>query len=127
MVDFLRDEPMKATENLKPVRVAYHAACSLAHGMKQSAATPKVLRALGFEVVEPRDSLCCGSAGVYNALEPEIAAQLQERKAGALMALRPQMIATGNIGCLAQIAAAVRVPVVHPIELIDWATGGPKP
>jgi glycolate oxidase iron-sulfur subunit len=85
------------------------------------------LRSLGFEVVEPRDTLCCGSAGVYNALEPEIAAQLQARKATALMTTKPQIIATGNIGCLAQIAAAVRVPVVHPIELIDWATGGLSP
>lgn len=127
VVDLLRDAPLQAGSAHKGVRVAYHAACSLTHGMKQAAATPHVLRALGFDVVEPRDNLCCGSAGVYNALEPEIAGQLQQRKAAALMATKPQLITTGNIGCLAQIAAAVRVPVVHPIELIDWATGGPKP
>jgi len=127
VVDLLRDVPLRAGTAHKNVRVAYHAACSLTHGMKQAAAAPQILRALGFDVVEPRDNLCCGSAGVYNALEPAIAGQLQQRKAAALMATKPQLIATGNIGCLAQIAAAVRVPVVHPIELIDWATGGPKP
>jgi glycolate oxidase iron-sulfur subunit len=111
----------------RSVRVAYHAACSLTHGMKQAAATPQILRALGFDVVEPRDTLCCGSAGVYNVLEPEIADRLQQRKAKTLMEIAPKFIVTGNIGCLTQIAAAVDVPVVHPIELIDWATGGTKP
>jgi glycolate dehydrogenase iron-sulfur subunit len=127
IVDVLRDVPLRAGTAHIGVRVAYHAACSLVHGMKQAAAAPQILRKLGFDVVEPRDTLCCGSAGVYNVLEPAIAGQLQQRKAAALMAAKPLLIATGNIGCLAQIAAAVRVPVVHPIELIDWATGGPKP
>ena len=95
--------------------------------MKQAAAAPQILRTLGFDVVEPRDTNCCGSAGVYNVLEPDIAGELQKRKAAALMETAPKFIATGNIGCLAQIAAAVAVPVVHTIELIDWATGGPKP
>ena len=111
----------------RSVRVAYHAACSLTHGMKQAAAAPQILRALGFDVVEPRDTLCCGSAGVYNVLEPDIADRLQERKAATLMETTPKFIATGNIGCLTQIASAVNVPVVHPIELIDWATGGSRP
>jgi len=111
----------------RSVRVAYHAACSLTHGIKQAAATPQILRALGFDVVEPRDTLCCGSAGVYNVLEPEIADRLQQRKAKTLMDTAPKFIVTGNIGCQTQIAAAVDVPVVHPIELIDWATGGTKP
>jgi glycolate oxidase iron-sulfur subunit len=95
--------------------------------MKQAPAAPDILRKLGFDLVEPRDTLCCGSAGVYNVLQPEIAGNLQSRKAATLMATAPQLIATGNIGCLAQIAAAVPVPVVHTIELIDWATGGPAP
>ncbi len=127
IVDLLRDVPLQASTAVKGVRVACHAPCSLTHGMKKASAVPQVLRSLGFDVVEPRDTLCCGSAGVYNALEPEIAAQLQARKAAALMTTKPQIIATGNIGCLAQIAAAVGVPVVHPIELIDWATGGLSP
>jgi glycolate oxidase iron-sulfur subunit len=95
--------------------------------MKQAAAAPQILRTLGFDVAEPADTLCCGSAGVYNVLEPDIASRLQTRKAGALMELKPKLVATGNIGCLAQIAAAVPVAVVHTIELIDWATGGPAP
>jgi glycolate oxidase iron-sulfur subunit len=95
--------------------------------LKQGPLAPELLRSLGFDVVEPRDTMCCGSAGVYNVLEPEIAGELQQRKVSSLMATSPQIIATGNIGCLAQIAAAVSVPVVHTIELIDWATGGPSP
>ena len=118
---------LRAGQAHKQTRVAYHTACSLTHAMKQAQAAPEILRTLGFDVVEPRDTLCCGSAGVYNVLEPEIASNLQRRKAATLMATAPQIIATGNIGCLAQIAAAVPVPVVHTIELIDWATGGPSP
>jgi glycolate oxidase iron-sulfur subunit len=109
------------------VLVAYHAACSMTHGLKQAATAPQLLRKLGFDVVEPRDTNCCGSAGVYNVLEPEIAGELQTRKAATLMATDPHIIATGNIGCWAQIKAAVPVPVVHTVELIDWATGGPSP
>jgi glycolate oxidase iron-sulfur subunit len=99
----------------------------MTHGMKQAVAAPQILRTLGFDIVEPSDTLCCGSAGVYNVLEPDIAGRLQVRKARTLMETKPKLIATGNIGCLAQIAAAVPVPVVHTIELIDWATGGPPP
>ncbi len=127
IADLLRDVPLKVGEAHKGTRVAYHAACSLTHGMKQAAAAPALLKQLGFDVVEPRDTACCGSAGVYNILEPEIAGELRQRKAATLMATKPQLIATGNIGCHAQIAAAVEVPVVHTIELIDWATGGPAP
>lgn len=126
ITDVLRDVPLRA-ERPKALRVAYHTACSLMHGMKQSQAAPLLLRSLGFTVLEPRDTQCCGSAGVYNVLEPEIAQALQHRKAASLMELKPDLIATGNIGCFAQIAAAVDVPVVHTIELIDWATGGPPP
>jgi glycolate oxidase iron-sulfur subunit len=127
IADLLRDVTLKTSRAHRATRVAYHAACSLTHGMKQAAAAPQILRTLGFDVVEPRDTNCCGSAGVYNVLEPDIAGELQKRKAAALMETTPKFIATGNIGCLAQIAAAVPVPVVHTIELIDWATGGPKP
>lgn len=127
IADLLRDVPLKVGEAHKGTRVAYHAACSLTHGMKQAAAAPALLKQLGFDIVEPRDTACCGSAGVYNILEPGIAGELQRRKANTLLAAKPQLIATGNIGCHAQIAAAVEVPVVHTIELIDWATGGPAP
>lgn len=127
IADLLRGVPLKTGRAHRFTRVAYHAACSLTHGMKQAAAAPQILRTLGFDVVEPRDTQCCGSAGVYNVLEPAIADRLQQRKAATLMETQPKYIATGNIGCLAQIAAAVQLPVVHTIELIDWATGGPKP
>ena len=123
----LQDVPMTPGAARKGIRVAYHAACSMTHGLKQSGVAPALLRKLGFDVTEPRDTACCGSAGVYNVLEPAIAGELQSRKAEALMASNPEFIATGNIGCWAQIAAAVPVPVVHTIELIDWATGGPSP
>jgi glycolate oxidase iron-sulfur subunit len=127
IADILRDVPMQPGTAHKNIRVAYHSACSMTHGLKQAATAPQLLRKLGFEVVEPRDTSCCGSAGVYNVLEPEIAGELQSRKAATLMATGPGIVATGNIGCWAQIKAAVPVPVVHTIELIDWATGGPSP
>ena len=112
----------------KGVRVAYHAACSLQHGQKITAAPKDLLRRVGFEVVEPRDAhLCCGSAGTYNLMQPEISAQLRDRKVATLAEKRPDVIAAGNLGCMLQIGAAMDVPVVHTVELLDWATGGPKP
>lgn len=112
----------------EPLRVAYHAACSLQHGQKIRAAPTDLLRAAGFEVVEPADShLCCGSAGTYNLLQPELASELKRRKVAMIEATRPDVIAAGNIGCMMQIGGGTPVPVVHTVELIDWATGGPKP
>jgi glycolate oxidase iron-sulfur subunit len=110
------------------LRVAYHAACSLQHGQQIRAEPKALLRAAGFEVVEPRDShLCCGSAGTYNLLQPEISGELRARKVATLEEKAPQVIAAGNLGCMVQIGSATRVPVVHTAELLDWATGGPRP
>jgi glycolate oxidase iron-sulfur subunit len=110
------------------LRVAYHAACSLQHGQKITSLPKELLRQAGFEVQEPADShLCCGSAGTYNLLQPEISADLRRRKVATLEARAPEVIAAGNIGCLMQIGAGTRVPVVHTVELLDWATGGPRP
>jgi glycolate oxidase iron-sulfur subunit len=110
------------------LRVAYHAACSLQHGQQIRSAPKDLLWAAGFEVVEPRDAhLCCGSAGTYNLLQPEISSELKRRKVATLEATAPEVIAAGNIGCMMQIGGATDVPVVHTVELIDWATGGPKP
>jgi len=112
----------------KHLRVAYHAACSLQHGQKIVSAPKDLLRQVGFEVVEPKDShLCCGSAGTYNLLQPEISQQLRDRKVAALEAKAPQVIAAGNLGCMMQIGQGTRVPIVHTVELLDWATGGPVP
>jgi glycolate oxidase iron-sulfur subunit len=110
------------------LRVAYHAACSLQHGQKVTEAPKQLLRQAGFTVVEPAEGhLCCGSAGTYNLLQPEISAQLKARKVRNIEATRPQLIAAGNIGCMMQIGSATDIPVVHTVELLDWATGGPKP
>lgn len=110
------------------LRVAYHSACSLQHGQKITAAPLKLLQGAGFEVLQPAEShLCCGSAGTYNILQPEIAGKLRDRKVGNLEALRPQVICAGNVGCLVQIRSGSAVPVMHTVELLDWATGGPAP
>ena len=112
----------------KGLRVAYHAACSLQHGQQIKSAPKDLLKRVGFEVVEPADShLCCGSAGTYNLLQPEISQELKRRKVATLEAKTPQVIAAGNIGCMMQIGSGTAIPVVHTVELLDWATGGPQP
>ncbi|MDF3604907.1 glycolate oxidase subunit GlcF [Paracoccus sp. DMF-8] len=114
--------------DLPPLRVGYHAACSLQHGQQIKATPKELLAAAGFTVLEPRDShICCGSAGTYNLMQPEISAQLKSRKVATLEALTPDVISAGNIGCMMQIGSAIGVPVVHTAELLDWATGGPQP
>lgn len=114
--------------DIPPLNVAYHAACSLQHGQKITSAPQSLLRAAGFIVQQPVDShLCCGSAGTYNIFQPEIAEQLGRRKAETLGRLRPDVVAAGNIGCAMQLGQYVNVPVVHTVELLDWATGGPVP
>ncbi|NVO17369.1 MAG: glycolate oxidase subunit GlcF [Rhodoplanes sp.] len=108
--------------------VAYQAPCSLQHGQKIVREPKDVLARLGFVVRDPAEPhLCCGSAGTYNILQPEIAGRLRARKIANLEALAPDVIAAGNIGCITQIAAGTAIPVVHPVELVDWATGGPPP
>ncbi|MFD2741042.1 glycolate oxidase subunit GlcF [Sulfitobacter aestuarii] len=108
--------------------VAYHAACSLQHGQQIKAAPKELLKQAGFTVVEPVDShLCCGSAGTYNLMQPEISRQLRDRKVATLEARLPDVIAAGNIGCMMQIGAGTSVPVVHSVQLLDWASGGPRP
>ena len=112
----------------KTLRVAYHSACSMQHGQNIRTEPLQLLRRAGFEVVEvPEGHLCCGSAGTYNILQPEIATRLRDRKVANIESLGPQVIATGNIGCITQIGMATAIPILHTIELLDWAYGGPKP
>jgi len=108
--------------------VAYHSACALQHGQEIVVTPKQLLATAGFHVLTPAEEhVCCGSAGTYNLLEPELAAQLGARKAGALEKVGPDVIATGNIGCQVQIARFTDIPVMHTAELLDWATGGPRP
>jgi glycolate oxidase iron-sulfur subunit len=108
--------------------VAYHSACSLQHGQKITQAPKELLSKNGFVVKDvPESHLCCGSAGTYNILQPDIAMRLRDRKVANIATVKPDMIAAGNIGCMVQIASGTSVPVVHTVELLDWATGGPRP
>jgi glycolate oxidase iron-sulfur subunit len=108
--------------------VAYHSACSLQHGQKITHEPKELLSKCGFVVKDvPEGHLCCGSAGTYNILQPRLATKLRDRKIANIELLRPDVIAAGNIGCITQIATGTGIPVVHTVELIDWATGGPAP
>jgi glycolate dehydrogenase iron-sulfur subunit len=111
-----------------PLTVAYHGACSLQHGQKITREPKKLLSDMGFRVRDiPEGHLCCGSAGTYNMLQPDLARRLRERKVGHIERVAPDVIAAGNVGCITQIAAGTAIPVLHPVELVDWACGGPKP
>jgi glycolate oxidase iron-sulfur subunit len=110
------------------LRVAYHSACSLQHGQRIHGEPKALLVQAGFEVVDvPEGHLCCGSAGTYNLLQPELAAALRDRKLANIALTGADLVAAGNIGCITQLAGGSPVPVVHTVELLDWATGGPPP
>jgi glycolate oxidase iron-sulfur subunit len=110
------------------LKVAYHDPCSLQHGQRVISQPRELLKKAGFEVANiPERHLCCGSAGTYNMLQPEIALQLGERKAANVERTGADVLATGNIGCMTQIGQHAGMPIVHLVELLDWASGGPKP
>jgi glycolate oxidase iron-sulfur subunit len=111
-----------------PLTVAYHSACSLQHGQKIVRQPKELLAKAGFTVKDiPEGHLCCGSAGTYNIMQPDLARALRDRKVANIKRVAPDLIAAGNIGCMTQIAGGIDLPIVHTVELIDWATGGPKP
>ncbi len=115
-------------QEMKRVTVTYHSACSMQHGQKITMLPKTLLKTAGFTVRDPAEGhLCCGSAGTYNILQPEISEKLKARKVKNLEATKPDVIATGNIGCITQIATGTDVPILHTIELLDWAYGGEKP
>ena len=110
------------------LRVAYHSACSLQHGQQISEEPKALLNTAGYTVFDvPEGHICCGSAGVYNILQPEIAGQLRDRKLDNIEGMRPDLIAAGNIGCITHLATGTDIPIVHTVELLDWAHGGPVP
>jgi glycolate oxidase iron-sulfur subunit len=127
--EFLERIGLSAMIAITGQRVAYHSACSLQHGQRVLTAPRRLLQQAGFDVREvPEGHLCCGSAGAYSLLQPILAKELQQRKAANIASIEPDIVAAGNVGCLAQIGAAMpRTPVVHTVELLDWATGGPRP
>lgn len=128
ITELMADIGLRDATHAAPLRVAYHAACSLQHG-QQIKSTPKELLAqAGFEVAEPQDShICCGSAGTYNLMQPAISGELKSRKVDTLETLKPQVICAGNIGCMMQIGSGTAIPVAHTVELLNWATGGDAP
>ncbi|MEA2942837.1 MAG: glycolate oxidase iron-sulfur subunit [Bradyrhizobium sp.] len=131
--EYVESLDLPAPQQRSNLVVAYHSACSLQHGQKITQAPKELLSKNGFVVKDvPESHLCCGSAGTYNILQPDIASRLRDRKIANIATVKPDMIAAGNIGCMVQIgsirkADGTPLPVVHTIELLDWATGGPRP
>ena len=128
VTELLASYDMGPPKRWSSLRVAYHSACSMQHGQRVIDEPRKLLRNAGFSVVEvPEGHLCCGSAGTYNILQPDIARELRDRKAENIRSVRPDVVATGNIGCITQLAGGMVIPIAHTIELLDWAYGGPVP
>ncbi len=128
ITEYLSELTFKAPTQWSDLKVAYHSACSMQHGQNVNEAPRKLLKRAGYNIVEiPEGHLCCGSAGTYNILQKEIADQLLERKIKNINHVKPDLIATGNIGCITQIASGTDIPIVHTAELINWAYGGNCP
>ena len=126
--EVLADLDLRPYVDVGGLRIAYHAACSLQHGQKITEAPKHLLRRVGFRVEDvPDGHLCCGSAGTYNLLQPTLSAELRDRKVANIERTKAVAVATGNIGCNVQIGAGTALPVLHTVELLDWATGGPRP
>jgi glycolate oxidase iron-sulfur subunit len=119
---------IERTKGEKVYKIAYHSACSMQHGQKIHKEPINLIKKTGNEVLEiPDGHICCGSAGTYNLLQSDIAKKLLKNKISNIEKIKPQIISTGNIGCITQIEQATKIPILHTIEIIDWYTGGPKP
>ncbi|MEQ8480994.1 MAG: glycolate oxidase subunit GlcF [Hoeflea sp.] len=128
ITEYLAGIDLPEPANRANLVVAYHSACSMQHGQKITTQPKALLKAAGFTVKEPSEGhLCCGSAGTYNIMQPEIARTLRDRKVKNIERTRPDLIATGNIGCMTQIAGGTDIPIIHTVELLDWVYGGEKP
>jgi glycolate oxidase iron-sulfur subunit len=128
VTEFLGTYDMGPPKRWSSLRIAYHSACSMQHGQRIIDEPRKLLRNAGFTVMEiPEGHICCGSAGTYNILQPAIAGELRARKVANIRSVRPDVVATGNIGCISQLAIGMDIPIAHTVELLDWAYGGPVP
>jgi glycolate oxidase iron-sulfur subunit len=126
--EVMQDLELQPRIDVGALKLAYHSACSLQHGQRITELPKRLLGAVGFEVRDvPEGHLCCGSAGTYNLLQPTVSAELRERKVSNIESTGAVAVATGNIGCMVQIGGGTRLPVLHTTELLDWATGGPRP
>lgn len=128
VTEFLSTLDLPEPRSPLPLTVAYQSACSMQHGQKIDALPKRLLAQAGFTVRDiPEGHLCCGSAGTYNILQPELALALRDRKIANILQTSSDLVATGNIGCMTQIASGLRISVLHTIELLDFAYGGPNP
>ncbi|TQV81659.1 glycolate oxidase subunit GlcF [Denitrobaculum tricleocarpae] len=126
--EVMLDLGLQTPERQPKARVAYHAACSMQHGQKVVEQPKSLLKTAGFEVTAIGEShLCCGWAGTYNVMQPEISQKLKERKIGNIERSKPDIIAAGNLGCITHIGGGTDIPILHTVQLLDWATGGPLP
>lgn len=128
ITEFLHELGLRAPERWSDIKVAYHSACSMQHGQRLNFQPRELLEQAGFSVVDiPEGHICCGSAGTYNILQPDLAEELRDRKILNIESTAPDLIAAGNIGCITQLQGASTIPIVHTVELLEWAMGGPCP
>ncbi|MCB1509924.1 MAG: glycolate oxidase subunit GlcF [Hyphomicrobiaceae bacterium] len=128
VTEFLSSYDLGPPKRWSSLKVAYHSACSLQHGQRVTTEPKALLSKAGFTVVDvPEGHICCGSAGTYNIMQPELAGQLRERKVENIQRAKPDLVAAGNIGCITHLAGGMDLPIVHTVELLDWAYGGPVP
>lgn len=128
ITEFLADYDLGPPVRWSSLRVAYHSACSLQHGQRVTDEPKALLSGAGYTVVSPPEGhICCGSAGTYNIMQPELAQELRRRKVKNIRSVKPDVVAAGNIGCITQLAGGMDIPIAHTVELLDWAYGGPVP